>query len=180
MIVLRKMEISTHTHYITLHYITLHTTLSAFQTPPTPKVTSGASTITCYTEYSPPAQHAGYSYIAIKSGTTKKENQLCSGADCSNADCSNTHNIISSMAPHEFNVVPRTTTNEFNVIPRTYDGNNDRTRSGIMENWIKHELYHLNNEILWWHDVTHDNIMSSHDIRDVTWFHKHNIFYMSL
>ena len=41
------------------------------------------------------------------------------------------------------------------------------TRSGIMENWIKHELYHLNNEILWWHDVTHDN-MSSHDIRDMT------------
>ena len=40
---------------ITLHYITL----SAFQTPPTPKVTSGASTITCYTKYSPPAQHAG-------------------------------------------------------------------------------------------------------------------------
>ena len=38
-----------------LHYITL----SAFQTPPTPKVTSGASTITCYTKYSPPAQHAG-------------------------------------------------------------------------------------------------------------------------
>ena len=40
-------------------------------------------------------------------------------------------------------------------------------RSGIMENWIKHEMYHLNNEILWWHDVTHDN-MSSHDIRDMT------------
>ena len=36
-----------------------------------------------------------------------------------------------------------------------------------MENWIKHELYHLNNKILWWHDVTHDN-MSSHDIRDLT------------
>ena len=43
------------THYPTLHYITL----SAFQTPLTPKVTSGASTITCYTKYSPPAQHAG-------------------------------------------------------------------------------------------------------------------------
>ena len=42
-------------YYITLHYITL----PAFQTPPTPKVTSGASTITCYTKYSPPAQHAG-------------------------------------------------------------------------------------------------------------------------
>ena len=40
---------------ITLHYITL----LAFPTPPTPKVTSGASTITCYTKYSPPAQHAG-------------------------------------------------------------------------------------------------------------------------
>ena len=36
-------------HYITLHYITL----SAFQTPPTPKVTGGASTITCYMKYSP-------------------------------------------------------------------------------------------------------------------------------
>ena len=34
-------------------------TLSSFQTPLTPKVTSGASTITCYTKYSPPAQHAG-------------------------------------------------------------------------------------------------------------------------
>ena len=43
-------------------------------------------------------------------------------------------------------------------------------RSGIMENWIKHELYHLNNEILWWHDVTHDT-MSSHDIRDMTSMH---------
>ena len=42
------------TYYITLHYII------AFQTPPTPKVTSGASTITCYTKYSPLAQHAGY------------------------------------------------------------------------------------------------------------------------
>ena len=41
--------------HFTLHYITL----SAFQTPPTPKVTSGASTITCYTKYSPPAQHSG-------------------------------------------------------------------------------------------------------------------------
>ena len=33
--------------------------LPSFQTPLTPKVTSGASTITCYTKYSPPAQHAG-------------------------------------------------------------------------------------------------------------------------
>ena len=30
-----------------LHYITL----TPFQTPPTPEVTSGASTITCYTKY---------------------------------------------------------------------------------------------------------------------------------
>ena len=37
----------------------INITLSAFQTPPTPKVTSGASTITCYTKYSPLAQHAG-------------------------------------------------------------------------------------------------------------------------
>ena len=43
-------------------------------------------------------------------------------------------------------------------------------RSGIMENWIKHELYHLNNEVLWWHDVTHDN-MSSYDICDMTSMH---------
>ena len=86
-----------------IHYITL----SAFRTPPTPKVTSGASTITCYTKYSPLAQHAGQ--LHSKSGTTKKENQLCSGANCSN-----THNINSSMAPHEFNVL-RTTTDEFNT-----------------------------------------------------------------
>ena len=40
--------------FISSHYITL----SAFQTPPTPKVTSGASTIiTCYTKYSPPASY---------------------------------------------------------------------------------------------------------------------------
>ena len=82
-------------HYITLHYITLHyITLSAFQTPPSREVVSGASTIKCYTKYSPTAQHAGQ--LHIKSGTTKKENQLCSGANCNN-----THNIISSMAPHE-------------------------------------------------------------------------------
>ena len=48
-------------HHITSHHTTLHyITLSSFQTPLTPKVTSGASTITCYTKYSPPAQHAGY------------------------------------------------------------------------------------------------------------------------
>ena len=39
--------------------------------------------------------------------------------------------------------------------------------SGIMKNWIKHELFHLNNEISWWHDMTHDN-MSSHDICHMT------------
>ena len=36
-----------------------------------------------------------------------------------------------------------------------------------MENWIKHELFHSNNEVSWWHDMTHDN-MSSHDIRHMT------------
>ena len=35
----------------------------------------------------------------------------------SGVNCSNTHNIISSMAPHEFNVILRTTTDEFNVLP---------------------------------------------------------------
>ena len=39
--------------------------------------------------------------------------------------------------------------------------------SGIMNKWIKHELFHLNNEISWWHDMTHDN-MSSHHIRQIT------------
>ena len=39
--------------------------------------------------------------------------------------------------------------------------------SGIMENWLKHELFHLNNEISWWHDMTHDN-MSLRDIRHVS------------
>ena len=38
---------------------------------------------------------------------------------------------------------------------------------GVMENWMKHELYHFNNELLWWHDVIHDN-MSSRDIFDMT------------
>ena len=50
--------------WYTLHYITL----SSFQTPLTPKVTSGASTI------------------------AKKKNQLRNGANCSN-----THNIIFSI-----------------------------------------------------------------------------------
>ena len=36
-----------------------------------------------------------------------------------------------------------------------------------MENWKKHELFHSNNEVSWWHDMTHDN-MSSHDIRHMT------------
>ena len=36
------------------------------------------------------------------------------------ANCSNIHNIISSMAPHEFNVILRTTTDEFNILPRTF------------------------------------------------------------
>ena len=39
--------------------------------------------------------------------------------------------------------------------------------SGIIENWIKHELFHSNNELSWWHDMTHNN-MSSHDIRHMT------------
>ena len=36
-----------------------------------------------------------------------------------------------------------------------------------MENWMKHELFHLNNDLSWWHDMIHDN-MSSHDIRHMT------------
>ena len=36
-----------------------------------------------------------------------------------------------------------------------------------METWMKHDLYHLNNEVLWWHDLIHDN-MSSRDIRDMS------------
>ena len=35
---------------------------------------------------------------------------------CSGANCSNTHNIISSIAPYEFNVILRTTMDEFNVL----------------------------------------------------------------
>ena len=53
------------------------------------------------------------------------------------------------------------------------------TRSGIMEQWIKHKLYHLKSEILWWHDVTHDN-MSSHHIRDITSrLHEHKVGYLN-
>ena len=89
-----------------------NSTSSSFQTPLTPKVTSSASTITCYTKYSPPAQHAGQ--LHSKSGTTKKENQLCSSANCSN-----THNIISLMAPHKFSIILRTTKDEFNILSRT-------------------------------------------------------------
>ena len=66
------------------HYITL----SSFQMPLTPKVTRGASTITCYMKYSPPGPARRLATQQV--GTTKKENQLCSGANCSN-----THNIIS-------------------------------------------------------------------------------------
>ena len=53
-------------HHITSHHITSHhityihyITVTPFQMPLTPKVTSGASTITCYTKYIPPAQHVG-------------------------------------------------------------------------------------------------------------------------
>ena len=35
------------------------------------------------------------------------------------SNCSKTHNIFSSMAPHEFSVILRTTTDEFNVLSRT-------------------------------------------------------------
>ena len=73
-------------YWATLHYITL----SSFQTPLSPKVTSGASTITCYTKYCPPAiTQASYSAMHGKY-TTQKENQLHSGTNCSS-----THNIIS-------------------------------------------------------------------------------------
>ena len=47
-----------------------------------------------------PSTQASYTASRIR---PKKEKHLCSGANCSN-----THNIISSMAPHEFNVIPRT------------------------------------------------------------------------
>ena len=45
-----------------------------------------------------PSTQANYTASRVR---PKQENQLCS-----RADCSNTHNIISSMAPHEFNVIP--------------------------------------------------------------------------
>ena len=102
-----------------------------------------------------------------KLGTTKKE-KLCSCAYCSNADCSITHNIISSMAPHEFNVVLRTTTDEFNVIPRSYDV--------ILRNmtWHKVAWHDMSwHNVAWlgntWHDNTVDNealvVQPSRDFR---------------
>ena len=48
--------------------------------------------------------------------------------------------------------------------------------SGIMENWIKHELFHSNNEVSWWHVMTHDN-MSSHDIRHMTYVIRQGMTY---
>ena len=45
-----------------LNYITL----PPFQTPLTPKATSGASTITCYTKYSPPRPSTQASYTASR------------------------------------------------------------------------------------------------------------------
>ena len=48
--------------------------------------------------------------------------------------------------------------------------------SGIMENWIKHELFHSNNEVSWWLDMTHDN-MSSHDIRHMTYVIRQGMTY---
>ena len=95
--------------YSLLHYSTLHYRHSRANAPYT---SSDQWCINNYMLYEiqptgplPATQHVGYD---------KKENQLCSGANCSN-----THNIISSMAPHEFNVVLRTTTDKFNVLPRT-------------------------------------------------------------
>ena len=48
--------------------------------------------------------------------------------------------------------------------------------SGIMENWIKHELFHSNNEVSWWHDMSRDN-MSSHDIRYMTYVIRQGMTY---
>ena len=54
---------------------------------------------------------------------------------------------------------------------------------GIMENWIKHELHNLNNEILWWNDVTHDKLTICHHMttwHDVkAWLHKHKVGYLT-
>ena len=81
--------------------------------PLTPKVTSGASTITFYTKYIPPAQHAGW--LHSKSGTTKMKIQLCSGAYSRN-----TRYHFPWWCHMSFNVILRTTTDEFNVLPRTF------------------------------------------------------------
>ena len=45
-----------------------------------------------------------------------------------------------------------------------------------MENWLKHELFHSNNEVSWWHDMTRDN-MSSHDIRHMTYVTRQGMTY---
>ena len=52
----------------------------------------GASTITCYTKYIPPANHAGLKHSS--SGATKQ------------ANCSNTYTILSLVAPHASSVIP--------------------------------------------------------------------------
>ena len=51
--------------------------------------------------------------------------------------------------------------------------------SGIMENWMKHELYHLNNEILWWHD-SWQYVITWHTWQHVkAWLHKHWVGYLT-
>ena len=97
-------------HFTTLQYL-------YFKRHLTPRVTSGASTSTCYTKYSPPAQHTAC-YTASRVRPNRKISCAAAQFAATQID-SNTHNIISSMAPHEFNVVLRTCMDEFNVIPRT-------------------------------------------------------------
>ena len=82
---------------ICVHYA--YITLSTFQTPLT--TTSGASTITCYTKYTAHWPSTQASYIASR--VRPKRKISCAAAQIA----ANTHNIISSMAPHEFSVIPR-------------------------------------------------------------------------
>ena len=77
-----------------------------------------------------------WNLAAAHSGTTNKENQLCS-----DANCSNTHNIIPLMAPHECNVILRTTTDEFIVIHGpTIGGSQDLSPASSC--WTFH-FYHV-------------------------------------
>ena len=93
-----------HSHHITLHYITL----SAFQTPPTSKVTSGASTITCYHHIShTPHHHISHTLITTPA-TLSSPHQPHSHHHISHTLITTSATLSSSHKPHSHHHISHT------------------------------------------------------------------------